>query len=1690
MVEQRVQRRLAAILAADVAGYSRLMGENEEATLATLNSYLSVVEELIRTHDGRVFGGAGDSVIAEFASPVEAVRCATEIQLELDKLSADVPEQWRMRFRIGVNLGDVIVEGDNLLGDGVNIAARLEAMAPPGGVCVSEAVLSQVRDRLSLDFLDLGEHTVKNISRPVRVYRVPLVSEEQIASPFRGLDTFEFEHANLFFGRTGAIVATKARLEQQAAAGKAFLLIYGMSGAGKSSLLRAGLLPALTKSGAVEGIGLWRYCLIRPSEESSPIDALVGGLLSETALPELASVATATELAEAFRSTPGKAQTPIRTALATAAKAANVEPRLARLVIAVDQMEELFTAEGTDQGEREGFVDLLAALAGSGFVWVVGTIRADFFHRCGEVPGFSALKDGLGSYELLPPTGPEIAQIIHEPARAAGLKFEEDPQQGNLADVLHQSAATDPGSLPLLEFVLNALYEAGKERRLLTFAAYRVLGGLEGAIAQRADEVTGALPTDVQDALPAVISALTTVRQQDEAATSRPALRREIAVTPAQTALVDALIDARLLVSDEGTEGAPMVRFAHEALLSQWPLAREIIAANREFLATRSRVRADARRWLAEDENPDFLLPPGKRLAEAEDVLLARREEIDDRTIGYIEASISAQQRRLETEETAKRKRLELEADAAREREAAAVAREAAARGLARRTRIAAVITVILAVAAGAGALVGFRGQQEATRQADVAERNAEQARAAGLEAASQARAAVVARDQALSNQSVYLTDLSLQQTASGNATNGILLALEALPHDISNLDRPYLIDAEAALYDAVSAHREIAVLRGHENSVLHVAFSPSGGQLVSASSDGTARVWDAETGSELTVLRGHEGAVRMAAFSPDGRRIVTASVDKTARVWNAEDGAEIAVLEGHVRLVRHALFSPDGRRIVTASDDWTALLWDATNTTRIGSLLGHTDVINAIAFSNDGRYVATASKDATARLWDGSSGAAIAVLKGHGSNVRDVAFSPDGRSLVTASDDGTVRLWDVDSGNEVMILRGRDLGLHTVAFSPDGGRFVTASADGTARIDVITGSQVRILEGHERSVTAAAFSANGGYVVTASRDGTARLWDAFDGTELAVLRGHEQAIQHLAGSPTADRFATASADGTIRIWDTARRPGKTLVLQHQRDVASAVFSPGGGFLLTASYDGTARVWDAVDGAEVAVFGGHNAPVVNAAFSPDERQVLTVTPDGKARLWELRTAAEIAVFHGGHASPINYQDIQFVNVASFSPDGSRVVVAAGLTAGIWDVSTGEEIAILRGHDADINSVDFSPDGKQVLTASLDHTARIWNAETGSETAVLAGHDLAVMGADFSPDGRMALTVSRDATARVWDAGSGSEIAVLQAHRKLIYQGAFSPDGTRIVTASVDGTARLWTVDGEALAVFTGHRGPVHQAAFSPAGDRVVTVSADGTARVWDAATGSPLAIIEGHDADVFSLALSPDGSRVVTASEDSTARVFHLFQTTQALIDHARSIVPRELTACEHKRFFLPAKSGAGTCTADADRHERAVFATSASFNGNLGGLAGADAKCQAEADDPASIVPAGTYLAWLSDGNDSPETRFTKSSHPYMLPDGTKIAEDFTDLTSGSILRAPDIDPAGKPLGLTRYWTGTNPDGTTTKYFLTCDGWTADPVTNFIGMAGSIRDGSSLWSSSDPASACSQPHRLVCFQQ
>ncbi|RWF97979.1 MAG: hypothetical protein EOQ54_32360, partial [Mesorhizobium sp.] len=561
--------------------------------------------------------------------------------------------------------------------------------------------------------------------------------------------------------------------------------------------LRAGLLPSLIRPGTVAGIFLWRRCLIRLSDGPDAFAVLAAALLHEAAVPELSSDLTIAEFARLCRSTPDRALSLVRQALR---KAAGPGRSQIRLLVIIDQLEELFTTE-RQPATREALVRFMAVLAASGLVWVIAAIRSDFFHRCGEIQGFSALKDGLASYELLPPTGPEIAQMIREPAVVAGLRFEESAELGRLDDVLQAAAAADPGSLPLLEFVLDALYEASRDRRVLTFAHYRALGGLEGAIARRADEVVDLLAPEIQDALPSVLRALTTASLGDETVTARPALYTEVAGTPARSALVTALIDARLLVSDEDAAGHVFVRLAHEALLSRWPRASDIVNANRNFLATRERLRADAHRWHLESRNQELLLPSGKRLAEGEELMLSRREEVDDAVLEYIEESLRSHRQKEEKDrqaelalvaaaEEAKRERLEREA----ERRSLAAA---AANRLARRTRNAAVAAIMLALMAGAGALVALKAREEARGQ----------------------------RDQALRNQFLSLSFLSEQSAAVGNTEAAIRLALEALPSK-EQPERPYLFEAEAALYNALLAHRQIKIFR-HGAGVTDTAFNP-----------------------------------------------------------------------------------------------------------------------------------------------------------------------------------------------------------------------------------------------------------------------------------------------------------------------------------------------------------------------------------------------------------------------------------------------------------------------------------------------------------------------------------------------------------------------------------------------------------------------------------------------------------------------------------------------------------------------------------------------------------------------------------------------------------------------------------------------------------------------------------------------
>jgi formylglycine-generating enzyme required for sulfatase activity len=443
-------------------------------------------------------------------------------------------------------------------------------------------------------------------------------------APFRALLSYDYEHAPVFFGRTQARNELRELLARQIARGTAFVLVFGASGSGKSSLVKAGLLADLALPGMMGRVALVRYGVLRPSDcDGKPIEALAAAMVQRSeALPELAldPLDYSVELlAGLLRDAPSHAASPIRQALGQAERAGGLsEAGEARLVIVVDQLEELFTQDRLSPAEREAFVKALEALAKSGLVWVVATMRSDFFDRLETLPLLATLSADSGRFLLLSPNESEIGQIIRQPAREAALRFEIHPTRAQgLDEVIQQATSRATGALPLLSFLLDQLWLRRTREGLLTFAAYRELGGLEGAIGRRAEEVFRNQSDAVRHELPALLRKLVTVSAG--ATVARPAPLQQFAKGSPLRVLADAFLDpqARLLVA-EGDTGTAQLRLAHEALLTRWSRARDQVAADARDLELRARLEEEAARWRAASHHNkrDRVLPIGLRLVE------------------------------------------------------------------------------------------------------------------------------------------------------------------------------------------------------------------------------------------------------------------------------------------------------------------------------------------------------------------------------------------------------------------------------------------------------------------------------------------------------------------------------------------------------------------------------------------------------------------------------------------------------------------------------------------------------------------------------------------------------------------------------------------------------------------------------------------------------------------------------------------------------------------------------------------------------------------------------------------------------------------------------------------------------------------------------------------------------------------
>jgi WD40 repeat protein/class 3 adenylate cyclase len=1370
------------LLFTDIEGSTRLLDRLRGEYAQVLEDQRELLRTLFERWQGHEVDTQGDSFFAAFPSAQQAVCCAAEAQRAL---AAHVwPRGVTVRVRMGLHTGEPVVATTGYVGMDVHRAARVGAAGHGGQVLLTQTTRDLVADELPADtsLRDLGEHRLKDLRWPLRIFQLDI---EGLPSdfpdirtmaadaepptpgeaPYRGLQPFDGGDARLFFGRE----ATTTRLVDALAAWP-LLAIVGASGSGKSSILRAGLIPAMQG----DGRGDWQTHLLTPG--AHPLDSLAMSLGSDP------SAASAALLIDDFRRDPRSLRLHINRMLAgTPDPRGGRRKRGGRVLVAIDQFEEVFT-QCRDEGERRAFIDNLltavdlAAPFGPGAVVpaaptttatdgpairVAITLRADFYTH---VARYDALRDAIAAHQVYIGSmdADGLRRAIEEPAARNGWDL-----VPGLSDLMLHDAGEEPGALPLLS---HALLETWRRRRgtTLTLQGYAVSGGVRGAIAATADRVYLRELSDDQRRMARSIFLRLTELGEGTQDTRRRVPRSELVPEDDNVRAVEIehvlgiLADARLI-----TMGDDTVEVAHEALIREWPTLREWLGQDREGLRLHRRLTDAAAEWEIADRDPGSLYR-GARLAQAVEWAASRSAELNAGEHAFLEAGREqADAEQYEREATQQRELAAAHALASAESRRAQEA-AGSARRLRRRALLLAAVGVVAVVLAGFAVVA----RQDAASSFANAESQRLGAEAnVSLFRGESAELAALLAIRGIESQYTPQADGALQRASRSQFSDRIL----SFPPEADGITTPL-------------------------TRVIGVDVSRDGRSLLVAVDDGNSYVMDLEHGGgPVYTLPSDTGLANGAMFSPDGSVAATLDAGPGARlhVWDMATGKErwsAPVSQGGAGLS----FSGDSRVLATVQPDSVSLL-DVSD----GSIVSQVKKADNVLMAPDGAtaYIVT---EGVGGLWDLPSGTHLRDLSGPDTvSVKAAAFSPDGRLLATTALDHTIRLWDVASGMPVRTLTGHTEIVFQPIFSPDGLTLLSGSLDGTARLwDVATGATLRTFVGHTASVYSNAFTPDGRFAVTGGKDGTVRFWDITAPAERDTLLGATSFMYGMAWSPDGKQLFAGNADGTAQIWDVATQT-VTHVLRTDQRIDSAAFSPDGSLLVTGPGDGPSVLWDPATGVQIGELQGSGGGNNMASFSADGRSVvgpLAPLTDGgppAVGIWDVATR-----------QLVQRVDTDDYSGGALSPDGSLLFTyedSAVLPNGtIWDVATGEKLRTV-GEVGGIIDGTFSPDGTTILTVGRDDVGHLWDAPTGMQLQELRGHTNIMWRGTFSPDGRYVFTTSQDKSARMWDARTGQQVRYFPGHALSAVAGvAVSPDGREIAIGSYDGAIQLTPTSGAAL----------------------------------------------------------------------------------------------------------------------------------------------------------------------------------------------------------------------------------------------------------------------------------------------
>lgn len=1166
--------------------------------------------------------------------------------------------------------------------------------------------------------------------------------------PYKGLASYQENDARLFFGRAQSVRALADVVT--AAHGQGPVIVTGASGVGKSSLVRAGLIPLLCSEGSD-----YRSLVLTPG--THPV-----ARLSEL-LPGLAEVGDRTD--------PAAVQAVLRDELARTSATT--------LLIVVDQIEELFT-QCADAAERTEFLRLLE-IAATGHVGdapaiVVATMRSDFYDKAVTSPVLArALERRTKTVQPLERS--DLVEVITIPARMVGVRLE-----AGLVDlILHDLGGLADGEisgkeLPLLSHLLDTLWDK-RSGGALTVSAYRATGGVRGSIAASAERAWEKLgEADRGRARAMLVHLVYVTATGTDVKIARP-LPELLAVAggdrDAAAQVVDYFVSARVLVADAGS-----VELIHDAVIDAWPRLKSWIQDDRADAALRQRIEADALTWIESGRNRGLLYQRGRLdvIAEQDPRLgeFASAPDTDDvvalgpNAVEFLDAS----------------------------------RRQIAWHGRRRRAVIAGLALAALTALVMSGVAWVAKGRAEAARSTaqfqqiialsdSMREEDPTTSSHLALAAAHLRPDSDVAYSRLIATQGVPLANTLRGHTGPVYSTavspDGSVVASASDDGTV----RLWSLEGE-------SGPAQIGdPLELSSKYMASVSFSPDGRYLAAGSGDGAVWIFDVSDYSAPRRLLDQQvfasGAVHNVRYAPSGRVLGVPYDDGTVVLVDTSDPTSgrfpVAAVREHEGGVRTVAFRPDGNVMATSSDDRTVRLWDVTDRAApvpLGEpLRGFEDVAHSVSFSGDGKTLAASSDDGVLRLFDVSDPRAAypvgVPIRAHTGGVWSIAFLPDGRTLASASWDGTAKLWDIDPDQRYLdeispALTGHGGGVATLAVTPDGDTVITGGQDANLRVWTMPHTRISVVDA---ALTKPSVSRSGTLVATGSYGPSVSLWRVDEEDDWSRA-GSVTLPRPLGGayvsalSPSGTILATApTSGGSVQLWDVrdpaAPKPFADPVPLGTRFTSALAFSPDGATLVTGADDFSVQLWDIADPARPVPWGdpltGPGNLVRSATISPDGRSLVVTSADSRIYAWN-----------------------------------------------ITDPRAATPVAVDGGHDAGVNAAAFGRDGDVLVTGSDDHRVLMWDRDAaGNFTARptgLRGHTGTVYSVSITRDGTRAISGSDDGTIRLWDVSDadgmrevGGPITDTGVGR---WQVVFRPDGS-VVAAGGDGVLRMWDLDASTIA---------------------------------------------------------------------------------------------------------------------------------------------------------------------------------------------------------------------------------------------------------------------------------------------